>query len=272
MESVALAAHTQFMLGPVPITDGVLTAFGITLALAILLPLLMRGASVIPTRFQAAMEVFVEFMMRNFITAFGTEERARTFAPLLMTLMLFISIANQLSFVPLVNQLVLGDHHLFRLPTTDLSATAALAVLVLAIAHGIAFAVAPIRHVGDFIKVGHLFHAKTPSDVMQAVIELLLGPMELISEFAKVLSLSCRLFGNIFAGEVMVAIITGLSAYTQFFVIWPINLLGLLVGFVQAFVFTMLSTMFIANTIRPYLDLRDARLGKKTEGWTPVHP
>ena len=273
MEEVALAAHTQFHLGPVPITDGVLTAFGITFVLSILLPLLMRGAGTIPTRFQSAMEVFMEFMMKNFTTAFGTEERARTFAPLLLTLMVFISIANQLSFVPLVNQIVLGEHHLFRLPTTDLSATAALAILVIVIAHGIAFAVAPIRHIGDYIKIGHFFHAKTPTDYMQAVIELFLGPMELLSEIAKVLSLSCRLFGNIFAGEVMVAIITGLSAYTQFVVTWPINVLGLLVGFVQAFVFTMLSTMFIANTIRPYLDLRDARLGKKTEGLTVnVHP
>lgn len=272
MEAVSLAAHTQFMLGPVPITDGVLTAFGITLALAILLPLLMRGAGIIPTRFQAAMETFMEFMLRNFTTAFGTEERARTFAPLLLTLMVFIAIANQLSFVPLVNQIVLGDHHLFRLPTTDLSATIALAILVMVIAHGIAFAVAPVRHIGDYIKIGHLLHAKTGTQWMLAIIELFLGPLELLSEFAKVLSLSCRLFGNIFAGEVMVGIITGLSAYTQFFVVWPVNVLGILVGFVQAFVFTLLSTMMIANTIRPYLDLRDARLGKKTEGWTPVHP
>jgi F-type H+-transporting ATPase subunit a len=156
-----------------------------------------------------------------------------------------------------------------------LSATVALAILVLVIAHGIAFAVAPIRHVGDYIKIGHLLHAKTPTQWLLAIIELFLGPLELLSEFGKVLSLSCRLFGNIFAGEVMVGIITGLSSYTQFFVVWPVNVLGLLVGLVQAFVFTLLSTMMIANTIRPYLDLRDARLGKLTEGSAEIasaHP
>ncbi len=273
MEEVSLAAHAQFFLGPVPITDGILAAFFITLACAIFLPLLMRGSGIIPTRFQAAMEAFIEFMMKNFTNAFGSEARARAFAPLLLTLMIFIAIANQFSIIPLVNQLVLGEHKLLRLPTTDLSATLALAVLVMVIAHGIAFAISPIGHIGDFVKIKHFFHAKTASDWMTAVIELVLGPMELIGEVAKVFSISCRLFGNIFAGEVMVAIITSLSAYTQFFVTWPVNLLGFLVGFVQAFVFTLLSTMFIANTIRPYLDLRDARLGRKAEGSTvPVHP
>ncbi|MEI7512204.1 MAG: FoF1 ATP synthase subunit a [Candidatus Uhrbacteria bacterium] len=271
MEEVALAAHTQFHLGPVPITDGVLAGFGITLTLAILVPLLMRGASVIPTRFQVAMEAFMDFMMNLFTGAFGSEERARAFSPLLLSIMIFIAVANQMSFVPFVNQIVLGEHRLFRLPTTDLSATIALALLVFLIAHGIAFSVAPLRHVGDYIRVGHLFHAKTGSQRMLAVIEILLGPLELLSEIAKVLSLSCRLFGNIFAGEVMVGIITGLSTYSQFFVVWPVNLLGILVGFVQAFVFTLLSTLLIANTIRPYLDIRDARLGKKTEGSTELH-
>lgn len=277
MEEVSLAAHAQFFLGPVPITDGILAAFFITLLCAVLIPLLMRGSGIIPTRFQAAMEAFIEFMMKNFTNAFGNEARARAFAPILLTLMVFIAIANQFSIIPLVNQLVLGEEHhkLLRLPTTDLSATLALAIMVMVIAHGIAFAISPIRHIGDFVKIKHFFHAKTASDWMTAVIELVLGPMELIGEVAKVFSISCRLFGNIFAGEVMVAIITSLSAYTQFFVTWPVNLLGFLVGFVQAFVFTLLSTMFIANTIRPYLDLRDARLGRKTEGSAEIvsaHP
>jgi F-type H+-transporting ATPase subunit a len=275
MEAISLPAHAHFMLGPVPVTDSVLTAFGITLVVALLVPLFMRKAGVRPTRFQAAMEIFLEYMLAIFTNAFGNEQRARTFAPLLLTLMVFISIANQLSFVPLVNQIVLGEHNLFRMPTTDLSATLALAILVFVIAQGIAFAVAPIRHVGDYIKIHGFFHAKKPTDWLLACIELFLGPLDFMSEFAKVVSLSCRLFGNMFAGEVIVGIITGLSAYTQFFVIWPINLLGILVGFVQAFVFTLLSTMMIAATIRPYLDLRDARLGKVTEGSTEaasVHP
>ncbi|MCR4256612.1 MAG: F0F1 ATP synthase subunit A, partial [Candidatus Uhrbacteria bacterium] len=256
-----------FHVGPIPITDGIAAAFSITIGCAILLPLLMRKAGVIPTRFQSAAEWMMESMLKMFSQAFGTEARARAFAPLLLSLMLFIGIANEFSIVPLVNQLVLDHEKLLRLPTADLSATLALAIIVIGLAHGIAFWISPLRHVGDFIKIRHFFHAKTANDWMQAVIELFLGPMELISEIAKVLSLSARLFGNIFAGEVMVVIITSLSAYTQFFVVWPINILGFLVGAVQAFVFTLLSTMFIANTVRPYLDLRDAKRG---EGHVPA--
>ncbi|MEK7473864.1 MAG: FoF1 ATP synthase subunit a [Patescibacteria group bacterium] len=266
---VHLAAHTHFSIGPIPVTDGLLTAYAITLGCAVFLPLLMRGAGLVPTRFQAAAEALVEPMMKQFARAFGSEERAREFGPFLLTLMLFIGIANQFSLVPLVNQVVLDGHPLLRLSTADLSGTLALALLTIGFAHGYALWISPLRHVGDFVKVGHLLHAKTGSQRLTAAIELFLGPMELISEFAKILSLSFRLFGNIFAGELMVVIITSLSAYTQFFVIWPINILGMLVGFIQAFVFTLLSTMFMAQTLRPYLDLRDARLGRKTEGLIP---
>jgi F-type H+-transporting ATPase subunit a len=271
MEEIHLAAQPIFTIGPIAVTDGLMAAFSITLGCAIFLPLLMRRAAVIPTRFQAAAEWLMESMLSMFSQAFGGEARARAFAPLLLTLMLFIGIANEFSIVPFVNQLILDHEKLLRLPTADLSATLALAILVMGLAHGIAFWISPLRHVGDFVKIRHFFHAKTANDWMQAVIELFLGPMELISEIAKVMSLSCRLFGNIFAGEVMVVIITSLSAYTQFFVVWPINLLGFLVGAVQAFVFTLLSTMFIANTVRPYLDLRDAKRAKEVAPATVSH-
>ncbi|MDQ5919617.1 MAG: F-type H+-transporting ATPase subunit a [Patescibacteria group bacterium] len=76
-----------------------------------------------------------------------------------------------------------------------------------------------------------------------------MGLLDIIGELAKILSLSARLFGNIFAGDVMILVIVSLSTYTQFFVPLPFLALSIFSGFVQAFVFSLLSIQFLSGTI-----------------------
>ena len=83
---------------------------------------------------------------------------------------------------------------------------------------------------------------------MTAVIEFGVGLLEIVSEIAKLVSLSFRLFGNIFAGEVLLTIMAGLFAY---FVPLPFMFLELIVGLIQAIVFSMLTLVYLTMATAP---------------------
>ena len=91
---------------------------------------------------------------------------------------------------------------------------------------------------------------KSFADLPNVLLQLFLGVLNIIGELAKVISLSARLFGNIFAGEVMVGVIAGLSFYTMFFVPIPFIFLSIFSGIVQAFVFSYLSLSFMSDIIK----------------------
>ncbi len=263
MPDISLPSHILFFVGPIGITNSLLSAFVVTIVITIGSFLASRCMGIIPTRFQAAMEPLFEYVFSQVETAFGSKERAKKFFPLFMSLMLFIAIANQFSLVPLIASVLYEGKPLLRTATSDLSLTIALALFVVVFAHVIAFSISPIRHIGNFIKIGAFFKVRTLGGFANALLEFALGLLDIVSEIAKVVSLSCRLFGNIFAGEVMVAVIASLTIWTTFIVPIPFIFLSLFSGFVQAFVFTLLSIQFIAGTIRGHLDTADERASRR---------
>ncbi len=263
MLDISVPAHAVFSLGPIPVTNAVIAAFvssAFLIVFAIIIRLTMR---VIPTRAQALVEFVFEYIDEQVTQAFGSKERGREFFPLIMTLLLFIAIANQLSVFPLLFQILVEGKPLLRLSTSDLSQTLTLGLVVVGLSHVLALALSPLRHIGNYIRIAPLLKVRSFGDLGNAFIELFLGLMDIIGEFAKIVSMSCRLFGNLFAGDVMVAVIVSLSAYTQFIVPIPFLLLGLFSGFVQAFVFTLLSIQFLAGPVNTAATNRDARLAKR---------
>ncbi|HMR01506.1 MAG TPA: F0F1 ATP synthase subunit A, partial [Candidatus Gracilibacteria bacterium] len=118
----------------------------------------------------------------------------------------------------------------------------------------------------NFIKIGSILKIRKPADVGQALLDIFLGLLDIVGELAKVISLSARLFGNIFAGEVMVVVIASLSVFTRYIVPVPFYLLGLLSGLIQALVFAVLSLSFIAgmhNTIEEAVEQGKEEKSKK---------
>ena len=102
-----------------------------------------------------------------------------------------------------------------------------------------------IKCPNKFIKLGDIYHAiksLNPTKILVAVIEFFVGLIEVFSEVAKMVSLSLRLFGNIFAGEVLMTVMAALIAYLV-----PLPFIGLevLVGIVQATVFSMLTLVYL---------------------------
>lgn len=246
---VSLAPEQFTTILGLPINNAFLASVLVSLMLFGIALYAKKTFGLIPTRLQVLFEAIALFILDQLKSAFGSEEKARKFFPLMITLLLFITFANQFSVIPLVSNFMNDGAAVFRTPSSHLSLTLALAITVLGLAHIIAFSISPLGHIGNFIKVKQFLKVRSVGDFGNAFIEFFLGFLDIIGEIAKLISISFRLFGNVFAGEVMIVIISSISIFTSFLVPVPFLILSIFSGFVQAFVFMILSTQFIAGTI-----------------------
>ncbi|PIV90934.1 hypothetical protein COW46_00275 [Candidatus Gracilibacteria bacterium CG17_big_fil_post_rev_8_21_14_2_50_48_13] len=268
MESIRLPADVLFTLGPVPITNAMLSMWLVTLGIIVVAILVRLGMRVVPSRAQIVLEMGIGYFYDALTDAFGTQKRALKYLPFIFTLFLMLAVMNQFSVFPLLTSIVVdGDVNLFRVATSDWSLTLTLALITVIGSQVIAFVAHPIRHIGNYFRFHLFFKVKTPMELFLACIEFALGLLDIISEIAKVISLSARLFGNILAGEVLMIIIVGLTAYTQFILPIPFVILSIFSGFVQAFVFAFLSLQFMSGVITA-VDDAPAELETTPDGQT----
>jgi F-type H+-transporting ATPase subunit a len=218
MNQTPLGGHAVFHLGPLPITDTVLTTWGIVAALAIVAIVIGRRLRPAPDRWQSAVEGAVA-VAEAAIGEILPAPVVRRVLPFVATLWLFILVANLAGLVP-------GLHS----PTRDLSATGALAVLVFASTHWFG-----IREQG---LVPYLRHYLQPSPILL--------PFHVISEFTRTLALAVRLFGNMMSLE-MAALLLLLIA--GFLVPVPLLMLHVVEAVVQAYIFGMLALIYIAGAL-----------------------
>jgi len=247
--SISIPAETIAQIGPFAISNAFITTVATSLIIIVIALLIRRNAGVKPTRLQVGFELILEYLLNQMIMAFGSEKRARKYLPLFMTILLLLLVANQFTLIPFVESVVTSDGTpLFRIPASHYAMTIAFAVFLILLGHIIAFATHPIRHIGNYIKLHLFFQMKSIKELPMVLIEFALGLLDIIGEFAKIISLATRLFGNMFAGALVVAIVSGLTVATQFVIPLPFLALGILSGLVQAFVFTILSVLFISST------------------------
>lgn len=245
--AISLPAQPLFLLGPIVITDAFFGAFVVSVALIAFSILAARKFSIIPTRIQVVFEWMAEYLLEQLESAFGTKHEARRYFALIFTLLLFVVVANQFTLLPLIFEITYNGADVLRQPTSDLAGTLSLSLIVVVVANVMAFGLSPLNHLKNFFPIHLLFKARSLNDVFMACIELFLGVLNIVGEFAKVISLAARLFGNIFAGNVMAAVIASLVPYV---VPLPFLFLSIFSGFIQAFVFMALSLQFIALSIK----------------------
>jgi F-type H+-transporting ATPase subunit a len=226
-----------------------------------------RKSSLVPSGLQNGMETVVEALM-SFISSIAGEKNGRRFLPLVGTFFFYILLSNLMGLLPGFGSImVLGVHkgHITRVPllrsaNADLNTTIALALVTVVATQYFGLRTLKLTYMSKFFNFGKLrafFSAlvgrRPRPDGMQMLIDLFLGigyafvgVLELISEFIKIVSFSFRLFGNIFAGEVLLIVIGFLAAF-----IAPLVFMGLevFVGFVQALIFSMLSLVFFSTAI-----------------------
>lgn len=167
------------------------------------------------------------------------------FFPLLGAFFFFIVLNNWAGLIPGVGSVLIntgheGERHMvpfFRGGTADLNTTLALAFITVFITQYFGF-----RYLGAVKHLGKYFNFSSP-------VLLFVGLLELILEFARIVSFAFRLYGNIFAGEVLLTVVAFLLPAYLSFVGTPMFFLEIFVGVVQALVFTMLSTVFINMAI-----------------------
>lgn len=217
-------------LGVVPVTNTVFTAWIVIIVLLLFAYFSTRNLKDEPTGLQNFWELIVETWINIVERSIGP--KGRRFVPLIGTLFLYIIFSNWLGILPGVGDITAipaasinsaGDRiPVFRSANSDLNLTAAMAIAVIVVAE-----------VSEFISLGFLGYLRGL---------LIPNPMRWLEIFTRPLSLSFRLFGNIFAGEVLVVTMLAIAPYTVFVFL----ALELFVGFIQALVFAMLSMTYIA--------------------------
>lgn len=236
MHEIQLTAQTLFQLGPIPVTNSLLATW---LAMAVLIAIglgLGRRLHLVPTGFQNAVEAVIEALLNLMTQVTQDRAKAERFFPFLATFFCFILAANWLELLPGFGSLTYGGVPLLRSANTDLNTPLALALISV-----IGTQLAGIAAVGFWKHAGHYLTFK-PN--LEGVIGTFVGLLHIIGEVARVLSFSFRLFGNIFAGEVLLVVISFLVPYL---VPVPFYIMELFVGLIQALVFTMLTLVFLTT-------------------------
>ncbi len=248
-----VAAEAIYHIGSFPITNSMINAWIAVIFFVIIGFLVSRRTALVPKGFQNVAEGVVEFLLNEVEKVTGDKKKARQFLPIVGTIFLFILFSNWIGLVPGTGSIgVWGEMHgkvelipLLRPASSDLNLTLAIALFAIVTSHVMALmAIGPINHVSKFINLRGIWRAikKGPMAIFVALIEFGVGLLEIVSEIAKVVSLSLRLFGNIFAGEVLITVMLGLLAYVLPI---PFMFLEILVGAVQATVFAMLTLAYL---------------------------
>lgn len=239
--SVPLAAEPVFHVGPLAVTNSML--FGVITGLAVLVIFIMaaRKSTLKPkSKFSFAIESLVEFLLNIAVENFSSRKQAYKHLPLLITLFTFILFANLSGLIPGVGTVVLatpeGQVPLLRAFTTDLNGTLALAVLTIVTVQFYA-----IKELGI---VGHLKHYFT--DKPWNPMNLFIGLIEVMGEFIRILTLSMRLFGVIYAGEVLLHVIGELAGNFGWAATTPVYLMEVFFSVIQAYLFVMLTTVYLS--------------------------
>lgn len=225
-------------------------ALGIFSVLAILL---RRRFGLRPSRLQNGCEYVLELLFGYLDQVTGSRELTMRFFPIVGTVFFFILLSNWLGLLPGTGSILTHGEVLMRPANTDLNLTVAMALVSVVISHLFAFGTIGIfTHLNKFIQIGTIVKSikHGPIAIFTALVEFLVGIIEIIGEMAKVVSLSLRLFGNIFAGEVLITVIGSLVGLL---VPAPFMMLELLVGLIQAAVFAILTTVYLTvATSKPH--------------------
>lgn len=255
--------HPWTFFGLFPITNALLTTWLTMIFLIVLAFFATRDMKLVPEGFQNAMEMLISAFYDLAEDVAGPRLAPRFF-PIVMTIFLFVLVSNWIDLLTPILAAVgfkeVEEGHeilipILRAPSTDLNMTLALALVSVSLTQ-----VFGIRELGAFHYLGKFINisgfkkfalvlrgqaeGSAVGTLLQSVLDFYMGIVELISEFAKIISFSFRLFGNIFAGEVLLLVMPYFLS-----LLLPLPFLGLevFVGLIQAFIFAVLTLAFMTQ-------------------------
>ncbi len=248
MHAPTLASDLLMQIGPLEIRNTMLMAW-MGMALLTLLAVLVARTKYkrVPGRFQAAAELIIEGVFGLADSVLQDKKLTRRVFPVVATFFLYILVSNWMGILPGVGSITV-EHAgkavpLFRSLAADVNTTLAFSLISVIMTQALGIATIGIL---PYVRKYIVMPWEKPYGIGMFV-----GLLELIGEFARLISFAFRLFGNIFAGEVLLVVIFYLAPY-----IVPIPFLGmeLFVGVIQALVFTMLTLVFLKMAVTAHSD------------------
>ncbi|HUG49327.1 MAG TPA: F0F1 ATP synthase subunit A [Candidatus Limnocylindria bacterium] len=221
----------------------IFTGWLVMIVIVVLAVLLSLRVQTIPSRAQNALEYVYE-AMANFATSLGGPG-ARRYVPVFVTFFIFILLSNWSGLLPFV-----GRTYELRAPTSDVNVTIGLALVAFAMFH-----IEGVRRLGFGGYFGKFFSLRGFKEGFGAgIIALFVGVLEFLLEFVKPVTLSMRLFGNVYAGEIALGVISALTIF-----IIPVAMFGLevLLNFMQALIFSILALMFTLAAVEAHHEEHD---------------
>ena len=234
---ISIAPETLFQLGPVPITNSMLLGL---LGYLIIIVTFFTAARLIKkgsrSLFMHGVVWVFEMLFGAMEEVLGSHEKAKKAAPLAITLFVALLLNNWLGLLPIVGPITYNGEPLFRGLAADLNTTLGLAIISM-----VTVQIWAIRTHGFFRNAGR--YLRNPLKDPLGAFE---GFLELIAEFSRLIALCMRLFGNVLGGEILLAVIGYITSYGAPLVLPVFMVLELFVGAVQAYVFFMLTIVFIS--------------------------
>lgn len=229
---VSFSSEHLFQLGGFPITNSFLNTLFVDFIIVGIIFYISKNINIFPNKIQSLIEIAIETFYN--LTESIAQKRVEKIFPYFMSFFIFILLSNWSGLIPGVGSIGFFEDKklipLLKSSTSDINTTLALALISVIATH-----IMSVKTIGikDYLS---RFFSLNP-------INLFVGILEIISEITKIVSLSFRLFGNIFAGEIVLLTVSSIFA---FIVPLPFLLLEIIVGLVQALVFSMLTMVFMS--------------------------
>ncbi|MDA3840019.1 MAG: F0F1 ATP synthase subunit A [Patescibacteria group bacterium] len=244
-------------IGGFPITNSLINSWVVILIIIVFSLAIRRKVNMVPKGIQNMFEMVIEGFLGIFDSVTGSRKMSLKFFPLVFSFFILILLSNWMGLLPgagSIGQVQVHDGHNMFIPylrgaTADINTTLALALIGVVASH--IFGVLTLglwAHFNKFINIKTFL--EIPKKVKEDWTVLIVNPIkafvgliEIIGEAAKVASLTFRLFGNIFAGEVLLA---SMSAILAFGLPIPFMFMEVLVGLIQALIFSILILSYLS--------------------------
>jgi F-type H+-transporting ATPase subunit a len=254
LPDIVIAPDTIFHIGGFPVTNTLLGTWIAIIAILVISYFGIRRRDLIPTGFQNAFEWMIEALL-GLVESVSGKEKGRKFFPLVFAFFIFILFGNLIDILPgeeTIGTIKPGVHASsfllwgnvsnqiipwLRPPTTDLNLNLAMALVSVVVTQGFGFyALGAKEHLLKYINLRAFKHGPL------GIAEVFVGLLEIISELGRLISFSFRLFGNIFAGSILLAVFAFLLPVVADIIFLPFELF---VAAIQAFVFAFLTLLFM---------------------------
>jgi len=257
---ITLSAEPIFELGGFNITNSMLNTWLVVFILVVFTFVLRLKIKKIPKGIQNIFEMVLEAGLDLCDSVTHDRKKTMKIFPVVFTLFVFILLNNWMGILPGIGSIgfieTSATHSIFvpyfRGGTADLNTTLALALMVVVLANVFGFATVGIwKYFNKFINIKALVHIpfkvkKDPTVLIVNPIKFVVGLIEVVGEIAKVASLSFRLFGNVFAGEVL---LSSIAVIFSFGLPIPFMFLEIIVGIIQALIFSMLTLVYFSIAV-----------------------